>query len=296
MHRSRLFRGVAVLVTFLLTATIVAQAPAARATANAPSWTVGDHWSYSSSTGDPVSITVVARESVALVGGTYDTFHTTWTTAATITREEWVRTADIGVAKRLEKPFGVETVWTYDPPQALASFPVYPGKQWSGQSSFRVTVGSTTISTGVSPFSGSVESELDLAVPAGTFHVYVIRWPAGTGTSYTKNYYSDSVGYWVKSESYNAQDRKTGELILTGYGYQSAALTTGLIVGLVVIIVIAVIAFLAWRRKQALGRPGGPRRGRSGPPPGGPYQPPVIPSQPGYPPQQPPSGPPPTPP
>ncbi len=294
MRSPRLFHGIAVLVAFLLTASVVIGAPSARAAASAPGWSIGDHWSYVSNDGQPSDIAVVARENVVLAGGTYDTFHTRWTVSSATTREEWVRMSDLGIAKTLTWPFGIETTTTYDPPTTQAAFPLNPGMlAWSGSSTFRVTVGSTQISQGTTQFSGSLVSESDLRVPAGTFHVYAVRSPAHgqIPTQYTLSYYSDAVGYWVRQENYNPQDRMTGNISLTAYSYQTAAIGTALLVVVVVLVVVAVLVLLWWKRKQSVGRPGGPA-GRPSQPSGGVYVPPSQPYNPPYrPPEQPPQGP-----
>ncbi len=291
MRSPRILRCAAALVALVLIAMIVVGAPPARAASSAPGWTVGDHWSYVSNTGEPSTIAVVGRENVVLAGGTYDTFHTTWTVSAVVTREEWVRMADLGIAKTVTRPFNIETITTYDPPLTQAAFPVSLGMlAWSGSSEYRINVGSTH-SQGTIRFSGSVASEGDVQVPAGTFHAYAIRNPAPTQipTAYTLSYYSDAVGYWVKQESYDGQDRLLGSLTLTAYSYQTAAIGTALLVVVVILIVVAVLVLLWWKRKQSMGKPGGPAYRPTQPapqnPPSQPYNPPYNP------PQQPPQGP-----
>ena len=276
MHSARLLRGTAALVAVLLTATVVLQAPAARAAASAPRWTQGDYWQFVNQANDSVRVSVVAKEPVALVAGTYDTWHLTQALtsgALTITSDYWVRDADLGIAKAITPTlFGTRTD-TYDPPMTQAEFPLSAGKEWSKQAYSETFLGSTRIATSTLTYTAKVEAETDVTVPAGTFHVFVIRTPAPSAnpTTYTKLYYAESVGYWVKSEAYNTQDVVTSHMDLTAHSYQSGAMLTTVIILLVVIAIVAVLLFLWLKRRQAVGKPGGPR---------GPSPPPVIPQQP----------------
>jgi hypothetical protein len=296
MHPRRLVRGAALLVALLLTATVLLQTPTARAAANAPRWSQGDYWQFSDRNDQPIRYSVVAKDPVALTGGTYDTWHVTETLTSgsmSFTTDRWLRDTDIGTAKTSVSIGGVTSVETFDPPQSQAEFPLYIGKTWSQQSHTITTTGGF-VSTGTLTYSGSVEAEQDLTVPAGTFHVFVIRTPTASG--YAKLYYSDSIGFWVKQENYNSRDVLTASQILTSYSYQSATLTNFTIIAIIAIIVVAVIFFLWWKRKQALGRPGGPKTAPMRPA-SPPYsRPPYSPQSPAYPPQQPPGGPPQTPP
>ena len=292
MHSARLLRGTAALVALLLTATVVLQVPTARAAANAPRWTQGDYWQFKIQDSNPVRVSVVAKEPVALIAGTYDTWHLTQTLtvgALSITSDYWIREADLGIAKSITPTLFGSRTDTYDPPMTQAEFPLTAGKEWSKQSYTETFIGSVRIATSTLTYTAKVEAETDVTVPAGTFHVFVVRTPTPTATptTYTKLYYAESVGYWVKHETYNTQDVVTSHMSLTAYSYQSGATLNTIIIALVVIAVVAVLLFLWMKRRQAVGKPGGVR-GPS-PPPTTPYQPPVIPVQP----PQPPTGPPP---
>ncbi len=280
MRSTRLLQGTAILVALLVTATVLLHTPTARAAANAPSWTAGDHWTYTDSAGGSQDIAVVGKESVSLTTGVHEAFHTSWTVSGVVVRDEWIQMADLGIAK-VTLPHGGHPTTTYDPPMVQASFPLSPGKAWSGTSD---TLSGP--STGRVSFSGTVEAETDASVPAGTFHVFVIRNPSNGSTSmpYSKFYYSDAVGYFVERETYDAQNVKTSDVSLTAFTYQNAPSGVWLIVGAAIAIaVVAVIVVFLVMRKRGAGI-----RSRAGV--SLPAQPPY--GAPAYPAQQPPQAPP----
>lgn len=283
MHSPRLLRGLAALVALLFVATAaVAVLPTARAAANAPRWSAGDSWVYVDQDNNLVRVDVIGKDPV--LG--FDTFRVTESATSgsiTVTTNEWIRDTDIGLAQTSVSVFGTTSNTTYNPPESFADFPLSTGKSWSKSSDTQLIIGGRVVSTGTLSYSATVEAEFDQAVPAGTFHVFVIRMPTPFG--YTKYYYSDSAGYWVKVETYNSQNTKTGERNLTSYRYQAGNLLTYVLIGVVAVIAVVVILALWAMRKRAVGRPGGPAPPRRG----SPYQPPAQwPEQPGYPPQQPP--------
>lgn len=280
MHSPRLVRGLATLVALVFVATaFVVLAPTARAAASAPRWSAGDSWLYADSSGNPIRVDVIGKDPVSGVD-TFRVDEAVTSGSVTVTTHYWIRDADIGTAK--SSVLAGATPWnnTYDPPWSAADFPLSTTKTWTKTSERRFTIGGTTITTGTFQYSGTVEAEFDVTLAAGTFHAFVIKSPTALG--YTKFYYSESAGYWVKLEYFNNNDVKTGERNLVSYRYQSANLITYLLVGVAAIIAVLVLLFLWRMRKRALGRPGGPAAPR------GAQAPTQWPQQPGYPPQQPP--------
>jgi hypothetical protein len=261
MHSPRPLRIVAALVTVaILGLAILAQAPRARADANAPRWTAGDFWVYTDTqTNQTVRYDVIARESATtLLNVVYDAFHIRLTATSgsiSVTTDQWVREGDLGVVRSSVTILNILLVTTYDPPQSQASFPLTMSKSWTVGSNVSIKLGNNNPTTFSSTFSARVDAELDVSVPAGTFHSFSIR--SGTG-SYTKLYYSDQAGWWSKQETYDSQGRRTGEQVLTQYRYQWNTTFLAIIGAVIAIIALVVIAFLWRKRKKAVGLPGGP--------------------------------------
>ncbi|TLZ64715.1 MAG: hypothetical protein E6K13_01615 [Methanobacteriota archaeon] len=263
MPSRRALRLVAVFLAVGLLGVAFAATPGpARADANAPRWSAGDFWIYadSSNPNTTLRIDVVAREPVqTLLSNTYDAFHLRHTTSAgpvSLTTDSWVRDSDLGIVRTsFTTILGITTIFSFDPPQAQASFPLSSLKSWTVSLQVSIKVGGGNVLTVSTSASAQVEGEADIVVPAGTFHSFSIR-PLGSG-GYTKVYYSEQVGYWSKQESYNAQDQKTGEMVLTGYHYQwntTFLLIIGLVVALIAVIAVAVLLRM---RKRSAGPPGG---------------------------------------
>jgi hypothetical protein len=234
MHSPRPLRVVAALMTVaILGLAILAQAPRARADANAPRWTT-------------------------LLNAVYDTFHLRQTTTSgsiSVTSDQWVREGDLGVVRSSVTILNVLVVTTYDPPQSQASFPLTTGKSWTVGLNVSIKLGNNNPTTFPSTFSARVDAELDVSVPTGTFHSFSVR--SGTG-GYQKMYYSDQAGFWSKQESYNSQDVRTREKVLTEYRYQWNTTFLVLLGAIVALIAVVVVAFLWRKRKKAVGLPGGP--------------------------------------
>jgi hypothetical protein len=264
MHSLARALGVSLAVLLTLTSAVV-QIPSARAAANAPRWSTGDFWVYSDTDGSTFRSEIVGRENVAtLLGNIYEAFHfreTRTSGSVSITTDTWVRDSDLGVVKMFISlgPFSTNT--TFDPPQAHASFPLVAGKTWSVALRVSVRIGNGNTLTVNANYAAQVENELDVAVPAGTFRSAVVM--ENTTGSYSKFYFSDSVGWWAKQERYNSNDQKTGEMVLTSYRYQWNTTFLAILGVIVGVAAIAVIAFLWKKRKKAVGLPGGP----AGPPP-----------------------------
>ncbi|HTD81587.1 MAG TPA: FeoB-associated Cys-rich membrane protein [Thermoplasmata archaeon] len=263
MASVRALRLIALFTAVVLLGTaVLAPAQSARADAGAPRWTSGDFWLYTDPTdqNSTLRVDVVGREqATTLLGGSYDTFHLRQAISAgsfSITQDLWVRESDLGVVRTSFTAFNTLTITTYDPPQTQANFPLSLNKAWSVTVEGAIKLGNFNPTRFNTTIAASVDAELDVAVPAGTFHSFSIR-PAGGG-AYTKLYYSDQVGYWSKQEQYNGGGTKTGEMVLSQYKYQWNTTFLAIIGAVIALIAVLVVAYLYRKRKKAVGLPGGP--------------------------------------
>jgi len=174
--------------------------------------------------------------------------------SATVTTDEWVRDADLGVARSVAVLVATQTV-TYDPPLAQASFPLNVGKSWTVQTAVHVAWGfiDTTITvTG----DAAVLSEGPLTVPAGSYTAVAIRHNRALnqlGASYSVQYYTEATGNWVKRETYGANDQRVGEEVLTAYRCQACVSPTLVIVGIAVVAAVAIVGLFLLRRRRSPG-------------------------------------------
>ena len=262
----------------VLVALVLGASGRAAATQNQPSWSVGDYWTYSASGGGTLTW-LVQRQTTLTIGTTaYSVWYVTVSTTeanTTVTVDMYLTTGDLRIAKTSGTvPFLGTISEVYDPPQPQAAFPLNPDRTWSGTSSVTRTIGSFS-TTQSEPYSGTVLDERSITVPAGTFTVATIRTPS-TGNAHTRNYYSESVGWLVKTESYNGFGTLASSQELTSYRYSGSLGTIVLILGiLVVVAIVAAAAFLIVRR-----RPRMPRAQYPGPYPPGGYPPPQPPGRP----------------
>ena len=255
-------RGLAALAAL---AVVLSAAPlaagVARADANAPRWTGGDYWVYvRTSDNRTTRYDVIGREAVTLTQ-TFEAVHlrksvttSSGGVSTTITSDEWTRDADLGLVKSVVV-IGASQVVTFDPPLAQAVFPLRAGKSWTVQSSFHLEWGPLNTTVPVTG-DGSVRSEAQLTVPAGVFTAFAVRENGAlnqlTG-AYAIQYYSEAAGNWVKRETYNANNQRTSEEVLTAFQCQSCS--SLLLVVIVVAVLVAVAAggllYLRNRGRQA---------------------------------------------
>ena len=261
---------------------------------NAPSWSTGNQWVYSTKfLSAAATITLTVREQSSLTIGT--TAYPVWRANESISSssggitfslyaDSWYTVDGIKLAKQSTNVFG-SVVAVYDPPQPQMVFPLSPGANWSGTTSVMRTTpgGTTTTSQG---YSGTVTAEQTITVPAGTFSTEVVRSPT-TGNTYSLSYYSEQVGNFVRVESYSLGSL-SGSQNLTSYSYSAGLFgisNTVWIIVLVVALILIVAAVVFLRRRPRAPYPMPPQQ------PGQPYQQPY--QQPPYqqPPQQGPPGP-----
>lgn len=255
------------------------------ATQGAPSWSTGNQWVYTPSSGNGTQTYTVQEQTTLTIGsGTYSVWHVLSTAAAgsfSLNIDMYLTTDGLKVAKTSSVlPFVGQLTVTNDPPIPQMVFPMSTGTNWQGSSQV-TTVSGLGSSTTTTTWSGTVTGETSVTVTAGTFNVAVIRSPS-SGSPYTLNYYSDTAGWMVKTESYNSVGTMTSSQSLTSYKYSgNSLLFLLLIVGVVVIIAAAAAVMLLRRRPRApMPMPPGMAGAQQ---PGYPPQP-GYPSQPGYPP------------
>ncbi len=254
----------------------------ASATQGVPSWSAGDTWVYAPSSGNgTITWTVLEQTTVSVGGNTLNVWHTVVASSSgsiSISLDMYLTTDGLRLAKTSGTlPFvGLLTI-TYDPAMPTAVFPLSTGSNWQGSSSVTTVSGFGT-GTSTQSWSGAVTGESSVTVPAGTFTAAAIRSPSA-GNPYTVSYYSESVGWLVKTEHYSGTGALTGTDSLTSFKYSgNGLLLILLIIGVLAVVAVVGLLFLRRRRPQAP---------QAMPPPQ------YVPTQqPYYPPQQPPQTPP----
>lgn len=259
-----------------------ASGPAA-ATMNAPSWTTGDFWTWTWTSGGVTSVrtwTVMEHAPAAIGTNTYDAWHvnetvrrTTSSGSSTTWNDLWLRPSDLGLVK--EVLGGGAQSFTWDPPLSQAEFPLQ-GNSWS-----KTTTLTHTTPAGSTPrtitYSGTALAEAEATVPKGTFRVVPIRSPT-SGSTYVVSNYSEDAGNFVEIQSF-VLGGLVSDAVLTDYRYQAPGWTLflWLIGGFVALggVSVAVLLILrrrhrAWSRaaRPAVLRPREPPRPPQGGPPG----------------------------
>jgi len=269
----------------------------AAATQNAPSWSTGNQWVYSSTSGGTTAtLTMTVREQTSLTIGS--TTYTVWHVAATsststggssfsITLDEYYTTDGLKIAKTNGTlPFVGAITSTYNAPYPLVVFPLNPGNSWSG-SSQETTQSAFGTSTTTYNWNGTDMGEQSVTVPAGTFTAAVV-WSKVGGSAPSVYYYSEAVGWAVRIDGYTSGGRYTGSLNLTSYNYSPGFLGISNVVWIVLLVVALIViiaAVLMLRRRPRAPYPmQQPQQSYQQP-----YQPPYQP--PPQPPQQGPPGP-----
>ena len=220
----------------------------------APSWVTGDMWVYGSSSGNgTLTWTVQERTTAAAGGSTYNVWHVVAATASgsfSLNVDMYLTTDGAKLVKTSGVfPFLGSVTTTYSPPQPTAVFPLSAGSTWQGTSTVTTTIGSIS-TTSSDDWSGTVTGETSVTVSAGTFTTAVIRSPSA-GNPYDLNYYSESVGWMVKTEHYNGAGTLTGSENLSSYKYTgNALLLILLVIGVLVVIAAAGVLLLRRRRPR----------------------------------------------
>ena len=258
-------RALAVLVAFGIVTTALAMP--ARADADKPSWSVGDHWTYNvrgqnfgMSGSGTLRLEVVGPDTVNVAGTDYASWrvrvvqNVTQTFVDFNSGDVWYRQSDLAIVRiqysltfdlPLFDPTAVNTTITYNQPLPI-SWPVTAGKTWSGFTDVTVDPGfDYSLTT-----SFIVQATATVSVPAGTFETTPVR--ADSGGSYSIAYWAPSSGNYARQQSFNSQSQETSSQELTEYRYQgSSFLGLPLILWLLIILlVIIVLIGLVFRRRQ----------------------------------------------
>ncbi len=259
----------------------------ASAAQNAPSWSTGNQWTYSTNLLNiPVTVVMAVKGQMSLTIGsaTYSVWNLNVSTTATSgggslsIYEDVYLTVDGLKQAETHSSFFTSTTSTYDPPQPQFVFPLAPGNSWSGTTNVTTTTG-TGSTTRPQSYSATVTAEQTITVPAGSFTTEVVRSPA-TGSSYTLTYYSEQVGNAVKTETYFL-GTLTGSENLTAYSYSPGFLGISSVIWIVILVIallIVVGAVLLFRRRPRAPYPTQPPQQLQQP-----YQPPPPPPQQGPP-------------
>lgn len=236
----------------------------AAAAQNAPSWSTGNQWVYSTKlAGSAVTLTMLVQEQTTLtIGGTpYPVWHVNESASAstaggsfTFWSDVWLTVDGLKQAKTSSN-FLFPTSSTYDPPQPQMVFPLSPGVNWSGTTNVTTTTAGSPRTT-LQSYSGTVTAEQTIIVPAGTFTTEVIKSPA-TGSSYTLTYYSEQVGNIVRSETY-LFGTLTDSQNLTSYSYSPGLFGISNVVWIIVLVfafVVITAAVVLLRRRPRMPYP-----------------------------------------
>lgn len=262
-------RALAVLVAFGIVTTALAMP--ARADADKPSWSVGDHWTYNvrgqnfgMSGSGTLRLEVVGPDTVNVAGTDYASWrvrvvqNVTQTNVDFNSGDVWHRQSDLAIVRveyslTVDLPFFgptvVNTMITYNQPLPI-SWPVTAGKTWSGSTTV------TTEITGLPDFNNPlttlyiVQATATVTVPAGTFETTPVR--ADSGGSYSIAYWAPSSGSYARQQSFNSQSQETSSQELTEYRYQGSSFLGLPIVLwlLIILLVIIVLIGLVFRRRQ----------------------------------------------
>jgi hypothetical protein len=223
--------------------------PPARAQGNAPQWSSGDYWEYAGtdvlyneSYTEILRLNVIGKESVAVGGGSNETYHCSFTRTVSYRGsfswegDTYLRTSDLAVVKVFnETSFSSE--YRFDPPLEQFHFPLYDGQGWRQ--------GGREMNYGWNYFwSFDVSGPETVSVPAGTFSAFVVNG-SRQPESPSRDYYSDSVGFLVRTRALFLGLPTTIDLDLQSHGHRGGnSQTFPLSVALAVVIIIAVIVFV----------------------------------------------------
>ncbi len=259
----------------------------AAATQNAPSWSTGNQWVYSSANG-ATTLTMTVKEQTSLTIGatTYTVWHVTATTSTTsggttisITVDQYYTVDGLKMARTNGTlPFLGAVTSTYDAPYPLAVFPLNAGDSWIGssQATSQSALGTTTTTYN---WNGTVMGEGPVNVPAGTFTASQIWDHDGTGSP-SVYFYSEQVGWAARIDSYSG-GRYSSSMNLTSFNYSPGFLGISSVVWIVILVIALILivgAVLLFRRRPRAPYPRQPPQ--QYPPP---YQPPPQPPQQGPP-------------
>jgi hypothetical protein len=222
--------------------------PPARAQGSAPQWTAGDHWEYAGtevlyneSYTETLSLRVIGKESVAVGSGSNETYHCSFTRTIiyrglpyNTDGDTYLRTSDLAVVKVLINEAGWSSEYRFDPPLEQFHFPLYDGQWWRQ--------GGREMNYGWNYFwSFNVSGPETVSVAAGTFSAFIVNG-SRQPESPSRDYYSDSVGFLVKTRGLFLGLPESFDLNLQSYGHRQDY--PNILPIVVSVVVIAVVAFM----------------------------------------------------
>jgi len=264
-------------IGLLLVAGLLALAMPARANMDRPTWSVGNFWVYNVTSGTgpgqtsgTLRLDVAGTESAVVNGTSYSTYHLTASLVEgilTIPADIWFSTDTLAIVK-ISSAFDVvpgnastrvSVSISGNPPQTI-QWPLTTDATWTSATTvWAVTTfqGNTTYTQSLVSTTFTVQAEQTISVPAGSFTTTPIKELSANGT-FTVNYWSASVGNWVRVGEYDGTGRNTGNFNLTSSNYAGPGFFGSVILGLpiwiwlilLVVIVVAIIGFFAVRRRK----------------------------------------------
>jgi len=252
----------------------------AKANMDRPTWASGDFWVYAlPSSGLGLSnatlrMDVTGTQSLVVNGTPFSTYHVAATVTVqyigttTFPAEIWFSTDTLAVVKikatvNINLP-NITAGGTFEvsgnPPQTI-QWPLTAGATWQSNTTvWSVTTNSSGSHYVHAPLNTSfeVQSDASIAVPAGTFTTTPLKETDTASGTYTINYWSASVGNWVRVGEYDSQNRNMGNFNLTSYSYGGGSFFTSILFGLpvwiwlvlLVVIIVAIIGVVAVRRRK----------------------------------------------
>ncbi len=221
----------------------------AKAQGSAPQWTAGDHWEYAGtdvlfneSYHEFLSLRVEGKESIAVGSGSNETYHCSFSRTIIIgdsvynsEGDTYLRTSDLAVVRVFINLTALSSEYRFNPPLEEFHFPLYDG-QWWHQSGMETNYGSNYF------WSFDVSGPETVSVAAGTFSAFVVNG-SRQPESPSRDYYSDSVGFLVKTRGLFLGLPTTVDLDLQSYGHQAGNPGISPIM-VAVVIIIAVVAVM----------------------------------------------------
>jgi len=223
--------------------------PPARAQGSTSQWTAGDHWEYAGTDvlyndlyTEILSLRVIGKESVAVGSGSNETYHCSFSRTVSYRGsfswegDTYLRTSDLAVVKVFNEST-TSSEYRFDPPLEQFHFPLYDGQWWRQ--------GGREMNYGWNYFwSFNVSGPETVSVPAGTFSAFVVNG-SRQPESPSRDYYSDSVGFLVRTRGLFLGLPTTVDLDLRSYGHQNGNPSIfPIMVTIVVIIIVAVAVML----------------------------------------------------
>jgi len=230
-----------------------------RAQGDAPHWTKGQFWRYYGEAiidGQRLSaaldLTVVETVSVVVGSASHQTHHCRFDGVlafgdwvASFTGDTYLRTSDLAVVK--VQATAMNNTWEYlfDRPLDGFHFPLVDGQSWT--SFVRET------NSGWNYFwEFNTSGPETVSVAAGTFSTFVVTGHEGAGTV-SKDYYSDTVGFLVKTRGLFMGSPLPHDMDLQSYGHQNGNNFSWFLIVVIIVIVpvgVVVITLVLLNRSQ----------------------------------------------